>query len=74
MANESDNVVLEHLRHIRSKVDMTATDVTDIKIQLAAMQQHMAGFHAVIASHSDELNQLRQRVDRIEKRLELTDG
>ena len=74
MANESDNVVLEHLRHIRSKVDMTATDVTDIKIQLAAMQQHMAGFHAVIASHSDELNQLRQRIDRIEKRLELTDG
>ena len=74
MANETDSIVLEHLRYIRGKVDNTAADVTDIKIQLAAMQQHMAGFHAVIASHSDALNQLRQRIDRIEKRLELTDG
>jgi predicted nucleic acid-binding Zn-ribbon protein len=74
MANELDNIVLEHLRHIRSKVDTTAQDVTDIKVQLAAMQQHMAGFHAVIAIHSDELNQLRQRIDRIEKRLDLADS
>ena len=74
MTGETDNLVLEHLRHIRGKVDQTASDVTDIKVQLAAMQQHMAGFHAVIASHSDELNQLRQRIDRIEKRLDLADG
>ena len=74
MASEPDDIVLEHLRHIRSKVDTTAADVTDIKVQLAAMQQHMAGFHAVIASHSDELNQLRRRIDRIEKRLDLADS
>jgi len=74
MAGESNNIVLEQLRYIRSKVDTTAIDVTDIKVQLAALQQHMAGFHAVIASHSDELNQLRQLLDRIEKRLDLVDG
>ena len=71
MTNETDSLVLEHLRHIRGKVDNTAADVTDIKVQLAAIQQHMAGFHAVIASHSDELNQLRQRIELIEKRLEI---
>ncbi len=74
MVGESNNIVLEQLRHIRRKVDTTAIDVTDIKVQFAALQQHMAGFHAVIASHSDELNQLRQRLDRIEKRLDLVDG
>jgi hypothetical protein len=74
MANETDGIVLEHLRHILGKVDNTAADVTDIKIQLAAMQHHMAGFHSVIASHSDGLNQLRQRIDRIEKRLELAES
>lgn len=40
MANE--NIVLEHLRHIRSRVDQIADDMGDVKLRLNALERGQA--------------------------------
>ena len=55
MTDTVDNSIVEHLRHIRGRVDQIAEDMTDIKHRMTLLGIGMA---------------LVQRVERIEKRLE----
>src|SRR5438270_552041 len=41
MADEPNNIVLEHLRHIRRVVDKTETDVTELKSRLTSFEATM---------------------------------
>ena len=59
---EEYNLVLEHLRHIRARVDRTAEDVQDLKVRMASIETKLAHMHA------DDVNQI-HRIDRIEVRL-----
>jgi septal ring factor EnvC (AmiA/AmiB activator) len=67
MASEPENLVLEHLRSIRAGVDALRHDVREIKKTQAAVLQ-------VLASHEARLQHIEDRLDRIERRLELTDA
>lgn len=67
MASEPENLVLEHLRAIRAGVDALRHDVREIKKTQAAVLQ-------VLASHEARLQHIEDRLDRIERRLELTDA
>ena len=60
----SENLVLEHLRHIRDQVDRTAEDVREIKTRLGMMEEQ----YATISRRVDRID---ERVERVEKRLEL---
>ncbi len=75
MSDEVENLVLEQLRHIRAKVDGIQSEMRDgfsnTNARLSAIDQHMTGFHTTIGTQSAELNELRQRIERIERRLEL---
>lgn len=77
MSDKSQNLVLEQLRYIRAKVDSIQHEMRDgfsnANTRLAAIEQHMSGFHATIGAHSAEINELRKRIERIERRLELID-
>ena len=57
MTDNVDNLIVEHLRHIRGRVDQIAEDMTDIKHRMTSLGTSMA---------------LVQRIERIEKRLELS--
>ena len=78
MADQPDNIVLEHLRHIRRVVDKTETDVTELKSRITSFEAtmgHMAQighFQAQIASQTGRIDRIEGRLDRIEKRLDLT--
>jgi hypothetical protein len=74
MSEETTHLVLEHLRHIRTKVDTLVGDMGEVKTTVVALDGHMASFHLQVAGHSSELDRIRARLDRIERRLELTDG
>lgn len=74
MAEAIDSLVLEHLRHIRSKVDVMAEDVSAVKLRMSAMERHMSGQFINEFGQNEELDSLKRRVDRIERRLELVDG
>ena len=41
-AEELANVTLEHLRHIRARVDKIADDVDDIKLRMSNLESSMA--------------------------------
>ena len=77
----SDNLILEHLRHIRNQVDQIAEDVTSLKHRMTGLEGAMSLVKREIvlsdettARHQVEMDKLVARVERIERRLELTDA
>lgn len=78
MSDNVENLVLEHLRHIRSKVDQIADDMIDLKLRMSSLESSMVSVKHEVA-HGDEtdarqqvtLDKIVERIQRIEKRLEL---
>ncbi|MEW6133488.1 MAG: hypothetical protein AB1591_10065 [Pseudomonadota bacterium] len=71
MIENLENLVLEHLRHIRGKVDQISDDVATVKMRLNSLEKAVAGFHEDLAIISGRLDRVESRIDRVEKRLEL---
>ena len=66
MANEPDNVVLVLLRKIDERTMRMADDLQDLKARVTSFEEGLAGVNR-------RLDRLDSRVDRIERRLELSD-
>jgi hypothetical protein len=64
---ETDSVVLEHLRHIRGAVDGLRDDMPEVKSRLGILESQYANI-------SNRMDRLDGRVERIERRLDLTDA
>jgi predicted nucleic acid-binding Zn-ribbon protein len=64
---EIDNIVLEHLRHIRSAVDGLRDDMREVKGRLGILESQYANL-------SNRLDRMDSRVERIEQRLSLADA
>lgn len=73
-----DSLALEHLRHIRAKVDQTSDDVKDLKSRMTTLE------NTVISARRDILNSdatdahlqvsldsLAERIEKIGSRLEI---
>ena len=70
---DADNLVLEHLRHIRRAVDETREDVREIKTRVGSVERELAQVHVKIAEQSFRIDRLGDRGERIERRLELAE-
>jgi predicted nucleic acid-binding Zn-ribbon protein len=64
---EPDNIVLEHLRHIRGVVDGTRDDIREIKQRVGALENQYANM-------SNRLDRMDFRLERIERRLDLAEA
>jgi hypothetical protein len=73
MSEETTNLVLEHLRHIRSRVDGLADDMRQVILRLGAQDRHLVGRQISEVGQNTEIDRIKQRLQRIERRLELTD-
>jgi len=77
MGENTENLVLEILRQLRSDVtalrNETREGVNRLELRLGFVEQSLASLLALSASDRDELRSLKQRVERIERRLELQD-
>ena len=62
---EMDNIVLEHLRHIRGAID-------DIRDDIREMLQGTGNLENQYATMSNRLDRMDARIERIERRLDLT--
>ncbi len=75
---EPENIVLEHLRHIRGAVDAIRGDIADLKSRMTTLEFTVGNLMAVEASHyaghSGRLDRVDARLERIERRLELADA
>ncbi len=74
MADKIENIVLEHLKAIRGDLSNLTNGQRLTNERLAAIEHHMAGFHVTVSNHSEELDTLKERIDRIERRLHLSDS
>jgi predicted phage tail protein len=77
MNDKVENLVLEQLRHMRSKIDQVYDAVQTLNVEMHAFRHHLRGneldIDIDIDTHRDSIVKLQSRVDRIEKRLELVD-
>jgi len=64
---EPDNIVLEHLRHIRGAIDDVPDDIREMK-------QRIGNLATQYASMSNRLDRMDLRIERIERRLDLQDA
>jgi predicted nucleic acid-binding Zn-ribbon protein len=79
MAENVEILVIERLRRIRSRVDQIADDMSDLKQRMSSLETSMVLVKREVAA-SDEtdirlqvsLVKLVERIQRIEKRLELS--
>jgi tetrahydromethanopterin S-methyltransferase subunit G len=74
MTDEMTSLVLEHLRHIRVKVDSLDEKVDRVGVRLSAVEGHLANLMVSEAAQNSAIDTVSRRLDRIEKRLELSDG
>ena len=68
-----ENLVLEHLRVLRAGQEGTHQRLDRIEIRLSAIEQTLGSMYALSASDRDTLQSVIKRVERIERRLELTE-
>ena len=66
MADEPDSVVLAILRKIDQRTERMAEDIHDLKTRVTSVEEGLVGVNR-------RLDRLESRVERIEKRLELSD-
>jgi predicted nucleic acid-binding Zn-ribbon protein len=77
MADEPDNIVLEHLRHIRRVVDTLEADMAVVKGRITSFEGSMGHvmaqighLQAQIASQTGRIDRIEDRLGRIEQRLD----
>ena len=73
MTDNTENLVLEHLRAIRSTLSDHGERLNRIELRLATIEQTLGSLFALSGSDRETLTTLTRRVERIEHRLELRD-
>ena len=68
MIEETTNLVLEHLR-----VDGLTDDMRQVILRLGAVERHVAGIHICDVSRNAEIDLIKTLLERVERRLELTE-
>ncbi|HHW77103.1 MAG TPA: hypothetical protein GX399_08785 [Xanthomonadaceae bacterium] len=81
MVDNVENLILEHLRAIRADIGGIKDDVREIKQRLTSLEAAVAGLRRDSANlYGDVIDQqarydrLAERLERIERRLDLADG
>ena len=64
---EQDNIVLEHLRHIGGAIDGVREDIREVKQRVGSLEHQYVNM-------SNRLDRMDVRIERIERRLDLTDA
>ena len=78
MTDNFENLIIEHLKPIRGRVDRIAEDMTDVKLRLSSLESAMVPVKREVTSGDEtdarqqvSLDRLADRIERIERRLDL---
>ena len=71
MTDEANNIVLEHLRHIRRAVDKIELDLIDVKTRLSSLEQVQGQMLALMGAMNQRMDRFDERLGRVERRLDL---
>jgi hypothetical protein len=70
---EPDNLMLDHLRVIRTDMSRMADWMQTMSVEMTAIRQHLAGVVTIQEHDHGDIASIKVRLGRIEKRLELAD-
>jgi len=78
MTENLESLILEHLRHIRGRVDGIAEDIGDLKHRMSSLEHSMVSVKREVASGDEtdarqqiSLDRILERIERIERRLDI---
>ena len=69
-----ESLILEQMRQFRGELSGIKQEMSAMRGQMLIMSQHLAGSIGSQALHEAEIASVKDRLDRIEKRLELRDA
>ena len=74
MTADIESLVLEHLRAIRATQADHGERLTQIEVQMSAMGQQLGALTTAVYGGKSEMDNVKRRVERLERRLELREG
>mgnify|MGYP006295769165 CR=1 FL=1 len=73
MSDEPDSLVLRYLRRLEDKFDRQDQWIAEMMAEIHAIKLHHAGTTQTDLAQDEAITNLRSRVDRIERRLDLNE-
>jgi len=80
MTDAIENLIIDHLRHIRGRVDRIAEDMSELKLRMSGIETSMTLVKREITAGDEtdarqqvSLDRVIERLDRIERRPELVE-
>lgn len=78
MTNNTENLVLEHLKALRNELrdfrTKTEDEFQDLRLRFSEQEQNQANLYQSVVRQQVSLDQIKERLNRIERRLELHDN
>jgi archaellum component FlaC len=71
MTDNVESLILEHLRHIRSKMDAVSLDMSDIKSRVSSLEETQGQLLGMMGGLGKRMDRSDERLGRIERRLDL---
>ena len=69
MTENIENLILEHLRAIRTDIGIIKQDIHDIKLMLSSLEERQDSLHQDTYDHSMSIDTLDSRIARLETQL-----
>lgn len=70
---EEHNLLLEHLRALRSDMTDVKSGIRGLKEEMVGMRHHMGGFLTHESVQDEEIATLKARIERLEDRMNISD-
>lgn len=74
MTDQTENLILEILKRMQGDMSEMKADIGDLRLRMTATEEHLATLVMSTAGINHRLDRVSDRVERIERRLELTDA
>ena len=73
MTEETENLVLEHLRSMRASIARVEDKVDTMRAEMTAVRQQLGAVLTLQDHDHTDIAVIKSRIDRIERRLDLVD-
>ena len=74
MVDDPDNLVLRYLRKLDERTERIEANQKDMAADIRTLKGHMANFMQTEIRQDGAIAAIQDRLDRIERRLEISDG
>jgi hypothetical protein len=73
MAEKPESILIEDMQHFDERQARFEDSLRDMSARLSSIESYLATMHGDAARHGGEIEPIKARLDRIERRLELYD-